>query len=278
MADINQSNSTVSFSGLTAGQSKDILALLGDAVALAHEIVDSSKLAPMSKPTKSLSLMMLFHMAEKGETIHQLADSGLSAGVETIVRSMFETHIDLQNLHNFPEHYPNYLFAATTLRQRKQLDVLIRSEESRWKAQARKIAASAANCTLEDIRAEKDAELKELVSQLPDRFLRGYEKTRLETNIEVRAKWAGLQHEYDQTYRYLSAISHSDMIAVTRQAGKHVSAWWPPGGNPCPGIAIWSAADYVIHAIDRVSKKLNLDRHELPALQNRMSNWIGGSS
>ena len=278
MADTNQTNSTVSFSGLTAGQSKEILALLGDVVTLAHEIVNTSKLAPMSKPTKSLSLMMLFHMAEKGETVHRLADSGLSAGVETIVRSMFETHIDLQNLHNYPKHYPNYLFAATTIQQRKQLDVLIRSEESRWKAQARKIAASAANCTLEDLRAEKDAELKELVSQLPDRFLRGDEKKRLETNIEVRAKWAGLQHEYDQTYRYLSAMSHSDIIAVTRQSGKHVPAWWPRARNPCPGIVIWSAANYVIHAIDRVSKKLNLNRHKLSALQNRMSNWIGGSS
>ena len=278
MVDNSQTNSKVSFSGLTAGQSNEVLALLGDAVALAHDIVNSSKLAPMSKPTKSLSLMMLFHMAEKGETVHRLAGRGLSAGVETIVRSMFETHIDLHNLHSYPEHYPNYLFAAATLQQRKQLDVLIRSEESQWKAQARNIAESAANCTLEGIRAEKDAELKELVSQLPDKFLRGNEKSRLETNIEVRAKWAGLLHEYDQTYRYLSAMSHSDMIAVTRQSSKHVSAWWPPRRNPCPGIAMWKAANYVIDATDRVSKKLRLNDHKLRVIQDRMSDWIGETS
>ena len=278
MTDTNRSIGPVSFAGLTAGQSEEILDLLGDAVAVAHEIVASSRLARLSKPTKSLSLMMLYHMAEKGETVHRLAGAGLSAGVETIVRSMFESHIDLQNLHNYPEHYPSYLFAAAALNQRKQLDVLIRSPESRWKAQARRAAASEANSTLEDIRTEKDTELHELVSQLPDRFLRGDEKKRLETNIEVRAKWAGLHDEYDQTYRYLSAMSHSDMIAVTRQSNDHVSAWWPPARKPCPGVAIHSATSYVIQAIDRVTKKLDLIRHKLPTLKKRMSEWLGVSA
>ena len=270
-----QDNGNVMFGRLTASQSEEILALLRDAVDVAHNIVNNSKLAPLSKPIKSLSLMILYHLAEKGETVHRLAKAGLSAGIETIVRSMFESHIDLQNLHNYPEHYPSYLFAAAALNQRKQLDVLIRSEESRWKALARSLAAQAANSTLEGIRTEKDAELQELVSQLPSKFLRGTKKKRLETNIEVRAKWAGLHHEYNQIYRYLSAMSHSDMIAVSRQLSEHVSSWWPPDRQPCPGIAIHSATDFVVRANERVTKKLDLNRHTLQALKSRMSDWLG---
>lgn len=278
MAEFDQSIGTVSFSDLTADQSIEILAILGDAVAVAHEVVASSQLALKSKPTKSLSLMMLYHMAEKGEAVHQLAGHGLSSGIEAIVRSMFETHIDLQNLHNYPEHYPNYLFAAATLSQRKQLDVLIRSGESRWKAQARRIAALVSNSTLEDFRTEKNAELQELVSQLPDKFLRGKLKKTLETNIEVRAKWAELHHEYDQIYRYLSAMSHSDMVAITRQIDDHVSTWWPPERKPCPEIAIRSGTNYVIQAIDRVTKKLKLNRHKVNPLRTRLTNFLGGDN
>lgn len=278
MPEMDQSNRAVSFSGLTADQSKEILTLLGDAVAVAHEVVGGSRLALQSKPTKSLSLMLLYNMAEKGGAVHQLSGNGLSSGVEAIVRSMFETHIDLQNLHNYPEHYPNYLFAAATLNQRKQLDVLIRSGESRWKAQARRVATLSANSTLEDIRTEKDAELQDLVSQLPDKFLRGKAKKTLETNIEARSRWAELHHEYDQIYRYLSAMSHSDMIAVTGQASEHVSKWWPPERKPCPGIAIYTASKYVIQAIGRVTKKLKLSRHKANSLDKRLTNWLSGDS
>jgi len=270
----SESNRPVTFSKLSADQSREILALLGDAVSVAQEILADSKLARLSKPTKSLSLMILYQMAEKGEAVHRLASSGLSAGVETIVRSMFESHVDLQNLHNYPEHYPTYLFAAATLSQRKQLDVLLSSPESRWKALAQMYASSKANVTLEDVRGEKDAELRQLVTQLPGKFLRGdKEKMRLETNIEIRAKWANLHDEYNQTYRFLSAMSHSDMIAVTRQSEGHVSTWWPPTRKPCPGIAIRSSASYVIRAIDRVTKKLDLDRRKLSSLEIRLDNW-----
>ena len=273
MAISGRSEDFVPFGMLNREHSEEIHTLLGDAVRVAHEAVKGSKLAPKSKPTKSLALMMLYHMAEKGETVHGMAGTGLSGGVETVVRSMLETHIDLQNLHNFPEHYPKYLFASATLNQRKQLNVLLGSEESWWVERARRVAATAADNTLEEIWAEKDTELDQLKEQLPTKFFKGDGKRTLETNIEVRAKWAGLHDEYDQIYRYLSAMAHSDMIAVTRQSSIHVSTWWPPKRNPCPGVAIHRATCYVIEAIDRVTKKLDLGRHKVPALKKRLDEW-----
>ena len=108
--------------GLSEEKSRELLELLDDVVNLAHELVADSKLAPKSKPIKALSLAILFQLAEKGSGIHYLASAGLPAGLETIARTMFESHVDLQNLHNYPDDYPNYILATGALSQRKQLD------------------------------------------------------------------------------------------------------------------------------------------------------------
>ena len=153
--------------GLSEQQSRELLDLLDDAVKLAHELVADSKLAPKSKPIKALSLAILFQMAEKGSSIHSLASNGLPAGLETIARSMFESHVDLQNLHNFPEDYPNYILATGALNQRKQLDVMLKNHDSPWTSLAKTHAAAVGDSSLEDIRVEKESELAELKSLLP---------------------------------------------------------------------------------------------------------------
>lgn len=259
--------------GLSEEKSRELLDLLNDAVNLAHRLVAHSNLAPKSKPIKALSLAILFQMAEKGSSIHYLASAGLPAGLETIARTMFESHVDLQNLHNYPDDYPNYIFATGALSQRKQLDVMLKNHESPLTSLAETHAAAVGNRSLVDFRAEKETELAELKSLLPEKFFRGANKKKLETSIERRAEWAGLEEEYDWIYRNLSAISHSDLIAVTGQQDQHASNWWPPSRQACSGTAILATATYLVSAIDRVSKKLNLSRHKLPALKKLVAEW-----
>tara|TARA_R110002096_G_scaffold282178_1_gene476209 strand:+ start:18182 stop:19021 length:840 start_codon:yes stop_codon:yes gene_type:complete len=276
MASLDKTEVPVSFSGLSDDRSKALLSILGEAVTSAHDIVSSSKLAPRSKPLKSLSLMILHNMAEKGESVHQLASKGMSAGIEAIVRSMFESYVDLQNLHSYPDHYPNYLFAVVALNQRKQIEIAIKNPEWHWSALSRLEAASFAGSTLEDFQAQMVGEVNYLKRNLSDQFFRDTDRKRLETRIEVRAEWAGLHDKYDQDYRYLSAVSHSDMIDVTPKTQEHVSAWWPPERRPCSSAAVWAAATYLIEAIDKVTKKLKLRRHKLIALERRLEDWLGG--
>lgn len=259
--------------GLSKEKSRELLDLLDDVVKLAHKLVADSKLAPKSKPIKALSLAILFQMAEKGQSIHSLASKGLSAGLETIARTMFEPHVDLQNLHNYPDDYSNYILATGTLNQRKQLDNLLKNHESPWTALLESRAAVLGNKSLGDVRTEKDAELAELKSLLPIKFFKDSGRKRLETRIEIRAQWAGLQEEYDLVYRNLSAVSHSDLIVVSGQQSEHASAWWPPSRQACSGTAVLAAATYIVLAIDRVSRKLNLNRHKLPALEKRVDEW-----
>ncbi len=211
-------------------------------VKIANGFLNSITLKTSSPTAKKLKLVLLHGMCRKAASLIVLYGSKQFEGIEEIARAIFEGYIDLENLQNDPDNYADFILASSNAQKITFLRGHLQRPED---AHSQKVITELEKNLGVPV-AKYISDRKTLIRTICERLPKKYVQISKQgkplkpcTRLEDKARWAGLDSDYNGFYRLMSPYSHNDVSSLILYVMEPLSQEfeWPPMKGKVPSFA-----------------------------------------
>lgn len=221
-------------------QSDLVIQNLKAIVIVAEDFLSATTVKPSSSVAKKLKLVLLHGMCRKATSLVVLYEARQFEGIEEIGRSIFEGYVDLENLQNDPKNYPSYLLACSERQKVIFLNAHERQSGDLFSAEVIQKLGDAFGYPISKYKSEQESLIQRICEKLPKKYVEVSKKGRPpkpRNFLEQKAKWAGLESDYNGFYRLMSPHSHHDISSLILYVmGPSAEFEWPPKKGKVPSF------------------------------------------
>lgn len=229
-------------------------------VNVADDFLISTTVKPSSSVEKKLKLVLLHGMCRKATSMVVLYEAGQFEGIEEIGRSIFEGYVDLENLQNDPKNYPDYLLACSEKQKVVFLNAHERQSGDLFSSEAIEKLEEAIGYPILKYKSDQESRIARICEKLPKKYVQKSQQGKLKplSNLEQKAKWAGLESHYNGYYRLMSPHSHHDISSLVLYVmGPSAEFEWPPKKGKVPSFnSLYVAFGSIKMSTIRIMKSL----------------------
>jgi hypothetical protein len=213
-----------------------------------------------SSVEKKLKLVLLHGMCRKAKSMVVLYEAKQFEGIEEIGRSIFEGYVDLENLQNDAKNYPFYMLACSERQKVVFLNAHERQSGDNFSAEVIEKLGEAFGYPVSKLKSDQESRIELICEKLPKKYVQKDKQGKRKplNSLEQKAKWAGLESDYNGFYRLMSPHSHHDVSSLVLYVmGPSAEFEWPPKKGKVPSFnSLYVAFVSIKSSIIRISKSL----------------------